>query len=192
MPPDCHEITGFLLRWSRGDSSALALLTPLVYGELHRLAAAYLNGERHPHTLQPTALVHEAYVRLLGGPTPEWDSREHFFAFSSRLMRQVLVDYARKHRAAKRDGGVRVLIEDSEPAIPAPRTADMIALDTALDQLAAFDPRKARAVELRYFAGMRVEETARALDVSIATMRRELRLAEAWLHRAMSGEGAQQ
>lgn len=192
MPPDCHEITGFLLRWSQGDASALESLTPLVYGELHRLAAAYLNGERHPHTLQPTALVHEAYLRLIGGPTPEWDSREHFFAFSSRLMRQVLVDYARKHRAVKRDGGVRVLIEGSEPAIPAPRTADMIALDTALDQLAALDPRKARAVELRYFAGMRVEETARTLDVSIATMRRELRLAEAWLHRAMSGEGAQQ
>ncbi|MBL8179279.1 MAG: sigma-70 family RNA polymerase sigma factor [Bryobacterales bacterium] len=189
MTPESHDITRFLLRWSQGDESALASLAPLVYGELHRIAAAYLDGERRVHTLQPTALVNEAYLRLIGGQTPEWDSRAHFFAFSSRLMRQVLVDHARKHRAAKRDGGVRVLIEDVDPPVPAPRSADLIALDTALHQLAAFDPRKAQAVELRYFAGMRIDETARLMGLSVATLRRELRLAEAWLHRALNSGG---
>ncbi|MBL8175354.1 MAG: sigma-70 family RNA polymerase sigma factor [Bryobacterales bacterium] len=192
MRADSHEITRFLLQWSKGDHSALESLTPLVYSELHRIAASYLDGERRSHTLQPTALVHEAYLRLVGSHQPEWDSRGHFYAFSSRLMRQVLVDYARKHRAAKRDGGVRVLLEDIDPSVPAPRTADMIALDSALTELAAMDARKAHAVELRYFAGMRVDEAARAMDLSVATFRRELRLAEAWLHRTLSGRDAQE
>jgi RNA polymerase sigma factor (TIGR02999 family) len=186
MPPDSHNVTRLLVQWSQGDESALEQLTPLVYRELHRIAAAYLGSERRGHTLQPTALVHEAYVRLLGSDQPEWDGRGHFYAFAARLMRQVLVDYARKRRAAKRGKGVELLIEDT--ADLGERATDLLAVDEALTQLTEFDPRKSRIVELRYFAGMGVDETARAMGLSVATIRRELRMAEAWLHRAMCGE----
>lgn len=163
----------------------LEQLTPLVYRELHKIAACYLVAERRNHTLQPTALVHEAYLRLLGPDQPAWDGRGHFYSFAARLMRQVLVDYARKHGASKRDGGLKIVTQ--EIAGPTPdRATDMLALDQALMELGGFDPRKSRIVELRYFAGMGVFETARAMGLSVATIRRELRMAEAWLHRTIS------
>ena len=180
-----RDVTRFLLEWSRGDESALDRLTPLVYRELHHLASRFLNAERRNHTLQPTALVHEAYVRLMEGDPPEWDSRGHFYAFAARLMRQVLVDYARRHGAAKRAGGTKFPIEHATFIAPE-RTADLLALDLALTELAKLDERKSRILELRYFSGMRVEETAKVINLSVATIRRELRMAEAWLHRAMS------
>lgn len=186
MLPEAHDITQLLVQWSRGDESALDQLAPLVQRELHRIAAAYLGAERRTHTLQPTALVHEAYLRLLGTDQPEWDSRGHFYAFAARLMRQVLVDYARKHGAAKRGSGVTILLSNTGNSA-AGRATELLALDEALTELSLFDPRKSRIVELRYFAGMGVEETARSMDLSVATIRRELRMAEAWLHRTMCG-----
>jgi RNA polymerase sigma factor (TIGR02999 family) len=190
MARESHEVTQYLVRWSRGDQSALAQLTPLVYRELRRVASHYLRAERRDHTLQPTALVHEAYVRLIEVDQPEWDSRNHFYAFAARLMRQVLVDYARKHAAAKRDGGIRIPIAESTLVV-SDRMADLLCLDQVLTELAEIDSRKSRIIELRYFAGMGVEETSRAMDLSVATIRRELRMAEAWLNRAMSGRKAE-
>jgi RNA polymerase sigma-70 factor (ECF subfamily) len=188
MAGDRDAVTTLLYEWSRGDSAALDRLTPLVYDELHRLAALYLRRERRNHTLQPTALVHEAYLRLIGGDQPEWDGRGHFYAFAARVMRQVLVDYARKRATGKRDG-VKIAL-DEEIAAPPGRLVDLLALDRALTELDAVDARKSRMIELRYFAGMGVDETAAATRVSVATVRRELRLGEAWLHRAMSGQTA--
>ena len=187
---DTHDVTRFLLLWSQGDPSALERLTPLVYGELRRLAARHLRAERPGHTLQPTALVHEAYLRLIEGGQPEWDSRSHFYAFAARVMRQVLVDYARKRATAKRDGGVKVGL-DGLITIGPDRTVDLLALDRALTQLNELDPRKGRMLELRYFTGMGVDETAAATGVSVATVRRELRLGEAWLHRAITGKAGE-
>jgi RNA polymerase sigma-70 factor, ECF subfamily len=187
MSPESHDVTTFLLQWSNGDKSALERLTPLVYSELHRLAARHLVSERHDHTLQPTALVHEAYLRLISwGPTG-WDGRNHFYAFAARLMRQVLVDHARKHRSAKRGSGLKAKLEEATLVTPASSPALLI-LDEALERLSQFDPRKGRIIELRYFAGMQIDETAGTMGLSTATVRRELRLAEAWLHRAMCGE----
>jgi len=186
MSGDSDAVTRLLYEWSRGDSAALEALTPLVYEELHRLASAYLKRERPEHTLQPTALIHEAYVRLIEGAQPEWDSRGHFYAFAARVMRQVLVDYARRRARAKRDGGIRVP-SVGEPLTSADRIVDLLALDRALTELGEMDPRKSRVIELRYFAGMGVDETAVATGLSVATVRRELRMGEAWLHRAMSG-----
>jgi RNA polymerase sigma factor (TIGR02999 family) len=160
----------------------------LVYRELHKLAAQYLSRERRDHTLQPTALVHEAYVRLIESDVPEWDSRGHFYAFAARLMRQVLVDYARKHGAAKRDGGCKVPIDEAI-LMGADRMDDLLSLDQALTDLHEIDPRKSRLIELRYFGGMRADETAKALNLSVATARRELRMAEAWLNRTLSRRG---
>jgi len=188
MSPESHDVTRLLVQWSRGDQSALERLTPLVYRELHKLASHYLSRERRDHTLQPTALVHEAYIRLIEADQPDWDSRGHFYAIAARLMRQVLVDYARKHGAAKRAGGVKVAIEEATVVAP-DRLAVLLSLDEALTALYAIDPRKSRIIELRYFAGMRADETAKAMNLSVATARRELRMAEAWLHRAISGKG---
>jgi RNA polymerase sigma-70 factor, ECF subfamily len=186
MPLDSHEVTEFLLQWSKGDHSALEKLAPLVYRELHRLAAQYLSVERSDHTLQPTALVHETYLRLIGTAQPQWDGRGHFYAFAARMMRQVLVDYARRHGAAKRSGGAKVPLDQATLVSP-DRASDLLALDQALNDLSGIDPRKGRIIELRYFAGMGVDETAKAMNLSVATIRRELRMAEAWLHRALSG-----
>jgi RNA polymerase sigma factor (TIGR02999 family) len=177
-----------LTAWSQGDEAALDELIPLVYQDLHQRARNYLRRERPDHTLQPTALIHEAYLRLLRESPPEWNGRAHFLAVASRVMRQILVDHARRHRAGKRGSGVSDVSLDEALAPARSESADLVALDDALSKLAAFDERKCRIVEMRYFGGCTVEETAQALGVAGITVMREMRVAEAWLRRAMRGE----
>jgi RNA polymerase sigma factor (TIGR02999 family) len=182
------DVTKLLSDWSAGNQAALDELAPLVYRDLHQRARNYLRHERPDHTLQPTALIHEAYLRLVHESPPEWSGRVHFFAIASRVMRQILVDHARRHAAGKRGSGVaNVSLE--EALVPARSgNDDLMALDEALAKLAAFDERKCRIVEMRYFGGCTVEETAEALGVAGITVIREMRLAEAWLRRAMRNE----
>ena len=184
------DITKLLSEWSGGNQAALDELTPLVYRDLHQRARSYLRHERAEHTLQPTALIHEAYLRLIDDKPAEWNSRAHFFAVASRVMRQILVDHARRHGAGKRGKGVANLSLDEALVPSRSSSTDMMALDEALDKLAAFDERKARIVEMRYFGGCTVEETAEVLGVAGITVMREMRLAEAWLRRAMLGESS--
>ena len=184
--PSPHEVTQLLLDWRNGDKGALDKLTPLVYNELRRLANHYLRGERKDHTLQGTALVHEAYIRLIGQGDLEWKNRAHFFGVAARLMRQILVDHARKHRAAKRGSGERELSLDEAAVFSAERASNLVALDDALESLAQFDERKSRLVELRYFGGLSIEEISEVEETSIATVKRHMRMAEAWLHKEMS------
>jgi RNA polymerase sigma-70 factor, ECF subfamily len=187
-----EDVTSLLLAWREGDAEALARLMPLVYGELRRLAARSMAGERSDHTLQPTALVHEAFLRLAGGGPPCWQDRLHFFAVAAQLMRRLLVDHARGRRRAKRGSGARLLPLEAALDVGGPdggSPADLLALDEALTGLAAFDPRKARVVELRFFGGLTIEETAGFLGVSTATVILEARLARAWLFRRMTREG---
>jgi RNA polymerase sigma factor (TIGR02999 family) len=181
-----NKITPLLLRWSQGDDAALGLLLPIVYQELHRLAQSYLRRERADHTLQPTALVNEAYLRLINCDFPAWQSRSHFFGVAARLMRQILVEHARTHAANKRGGGAAVLSLDEAWHYSDEKAAELVALDEALHTLAQFDERKVRIIELRYFGGLSLEETATALNLSIATISNETRLARAWLHRELS------
>ena len=185
VPPP-NAITPLLLRWSQGDEVALSLLLPIVYQELHRLAQSYLRRERSDHTLQPTALINEAYMRLVEHDAPEWQSRSHFFGVAARLMRQILVEHARAHAAEKRGGGLAELSLDEAWLYSSEKAAELVALDDALNALASFDERKVRIIELRYFGGMSLEETATALNLSIATITHETRLARAWLHREMN------
>jgi len=182
------DLTKLLVDWSRGNRAALEELTALVYQDLHQRARNYLRQERPDHTLQPTELIHEAYLRLVSESPPEWSGRAHFFAVASRVMRQILVDHARRHQAGKRgSGAANVSLDDA--LVPARAdNADLMALDEALAKLAAFDERKCRIVEMRYFGGCTVEETARALGIAGITVMREMRVAEAWLRRAMLGE----
>ena len=185
VTPSAYNVTELLLAWRGGDQGALERLMPVVYQELRRMAGSRLRRERSDHTLQPTALIHEAYLRLLGQDHPEWQSRAHFFGFAARLMRQILVDHARRHNVAKRGGG-RAKESLDETVIYSPeRAAGLVALDEALDRLAGFDQRKARVVELRFFGGLSLEETAAALGVSVGSVRRDVRLAEAWLRREL-------
>jgi RNA polymerase sigma factor (TIGR02999 family) len=179
-------ITALLHEWRRGDRDALDRLTPLVYDELRALARRHLRGERHRLTLQPTALVHEAYLRLLGGGRVAWEGRAHFFGVASRLMRQVLVDYARARRAKKR-GSEATLIDltEADPS-SSPRAVDVLALHEALGRLAALDAASERVVEMRYFGGLTIEETAEVLEISPATVKREWHAARAWLLRELS------
>jgi len=180
-----HEVTRLLAEWAKGNQGARDDLTPLVYKELRQLAASYLRKERRGHTLQPTALVHEAYLRLVDQGSPNWQNRSHFFGVAARLMRQILVDHARRRQAGKRVGSrVKVSLEDTISFQPE-RSRDLVALDTGLDSLEKIDPRKCRAVELHYFGGLSTEEIALTLDVSAVTVRRDLRMAEAWLYREM-------
>jgi RNA polymerase sigma factor (TIGR02999 family) len=182
------QVTLLLLDVKKGDPGALDRLVPIVYDELRRLAARYLRDEHAAATLQPTALVHEAYVRLVAQDTPDWECRSHFFGVAAHLMRQILVDHARRRRSQKRGGGAVPVTLDEALAL-APQKADSIlALDDALTALSAVDERKCRVIELRYFAGLTVEETARALGVSVGTIGREQRLAEAWLHRELAAQ----
>jgi RNA polymerase sigma factor (TIGR02999 family) len=180
------EVTGLLRAWSKGDADAAERLLPLVYGELRRLAASQMRRERGGHTLQPTALVHEAYVKLVDQHLA-WKDRGHFFGVAARAMREVLVDHARRRNAQKRSGGIAVPIESAEPSV-APRALDLLALDQALHRLADLDARQARLVELRVFAGLTVEEAASLLGCSPATASRDYRHAEAWLRRQMRTE----
>jgi RNA polymerase sigma factor (TIGR02999 family) len=181
-----HEVTLLLAEWAKGNQQALDELTPLVYKELRQLAASYLRKERQGHTLQPTALVHEAYVRLVDQTKPAWHNRSHFYGVAARLMRQILVDHARRKRAGKRNG-FRVPLEQAVSFQNA-QSRDLLALDAGLTALEKFDPRKCKAVELRYFGGLSLDEIALALDVSAITVRRDLRMAEAWLHKEMRSE----
>jgi RNA polymerase sigma factor (TIGR02999 family) len=185
--PSPGEVTALLLAWSAGDREALARLFPLVYGDLRKRAEGYLRKERSGHTLQPTALVNEAYLKLVDQARVKWQNRAHFYAVASRAMREVLVEYARRHRAAKRGAGeTRVALGDGDAVTP-PRSLDLLALDVALDRLSALDERQGKLVELRVFGGLTIEEAAEALGISPATVSREWKHAEAWLAREMSG-----
>jgi RNA polymerase sigma factor (TIGR02999 family) len=174
-----HDVTQLLIQWANGDEQALQHLTPIIYKELRVLAASYLRKERRGHTLQPTALVNEAYVRLLDQRSPNWQNRGHFFGVAARLMRQILVDHARSRQAAKR-AGLTVSL-DQAAKFRHERSADVIALDIGLNALEKLDARKCKAIELRHFGGLSMEEIAHALEVSPVTVRRDLRMAEAWL-----------
>jgi len=180
------HLTRLLIDWKNGDSRAVEQLTPIVYGELRRLADHYLRNESAADTLQPTALVHEAYLRLVAQDMPDWQCRSHFFGVAAHLMRQILVDHARMRRSHKRGGGVPVVSLDDVPVFAREKSSDILALDDALTALATLDQRQCRIIELRYFAGFSLEETAQAVGVSVATIRREQRIAEAWLHRELS------
>lgn len=183
------EVTRLLRAWGSGDPEALGRLVPLVYGELPRQAASLFRRERGEHTLQPTALVHEAYLRLVRQDAVDWKDRAHFFGVAARTMRQILVDHARARNAQKR-GGARVQVAldvaDAEGAGADARAADLLDLDRALSRLAALDERQARLVEMRLFAGLTIEESAEALRISPATVSREWQHAEAWLQREMA------
>jgi RNA polymerase sigma-70 factor, ECF subfamily len=179
-----HEVTALLRQWASGDQQALEDLTQRLYAELRQLAAGYLRNERRNHTLQPTALVNQAYLRLLDQThAPICQNRSHFFGIAAQLMRQILVDHARRRQAAKRNG--RKVPLDEAIGLPEGRSADLLALDSSLKRLEEIDPRKCKAIELRYFAGLSVEEVAEALELSTRTVRRDLTFAEAWLHRQM-------
>ena len=181
-----HEVTLLLGEWAQGNSQALDQLTPLVYAELRQLATGYLRHERPDHTLQPTALVHEAYLRLVDQQNLNWQNRSHFYGVAARLMRQILVDYARRRRAGKR-AGPEVPLEETI-SFARERSADLVALDDALSALEKLDARKCKAIELRYFGGLSMEEIAQALEISPVTVRRDLRMAETWLYQQMQGE----
>ncbi len=184
--PSSSEVSTLLRAWSSGDRSALDKLAPIVYDELRRLAHHYLNGERSDHSLQTTALVHEAYLRLVDYRRMRWENRAHFFAASAQLMRRILVDHARR-RNLKRGGGVQHLSLDEVAIVGGDRANDLVALDDALNALGQIDARKVRVVELRFFGGLSVEETAEVLDVSGVTVMRDWNTARAWLYRHMTG-----
>jgi RNA polymerase sigma-70 factor, ECF subfamily len=186
-PVPSAEITGLLKAWSGGDQAALERLTPLVYRELHQMAHCYVRNERPGQTLQATALVNEAFLRLVGATSVRWQDRAHFFALTSQMMRRILVDLARARGTGKRGGSlVKVELDESVDAIP-DRGSELIALDDALDALARMDPRKARVVEMRFFGGLTVEETAEVLRVSAQSVMRDWKLARAWLTKELSG-----
>jgi RNA polymerase sigma factor (TIGR02999 family) len=184
--PSPNEVTQLLRRWSQGDQTALEQLMPIVLRELRKLASSYLQHERPNHTLQPTALINEAYLRLVAQDFPEWQSRSHFFGVAARLMRQILVDHARVHAAAKRGPEAPKLSLEEASEFSREQAGEVVALDDALTELAQLDERKARVVELRYFGGLTVSEISQVLGLSTATVTRDMRLAQAWLLRAMS------
>jgi RNA polymerase sigma factor (TIGR02999 family) len=187
-PPAQPEVTRLLDAWSGGDEDALAKLIPLVQPELHRLAHHYMSRERTGHTLQTTELLDEAYLRLVGDPKRNWQNRTHFVAAAAQLMRRIMVDHARERRARKRGGDpVKVSLEDAV-LVTEKRSEELLALDEALERLASQDPRKSQIVELRYFGGLTVEEAAAFLKLSPRTVKREWRMARAWLYCALSGE----
>src|SRR5690349_10802812 len=180
-----QDVTRLLARWGQGDREALDQLTPLVYNELRRLAKAYLRRERPDHTLEGTALVHEAYLRLIDQRQVEWKSRSQFFGLAAELIRRILVDHARARVAAKRGGGSFKLSLDDAIAPPQEKDLDLVALDDALQALARTDPQQSRIVELRYFGGLTIEETAETVGVSVATIKRDWVMAKAFLKREM-------
>jgi RNA polymerase sigma-70 factor (ECF subfamily) len=186
-PTEPPLVTDLLLAWGQGDESALDRLVPLVNGELHRLARRYMRGERSAHTLQTTALVNEVYLRMVDLSRVQWRDRTHFFAMSARLMRRILVDHARRRGLLKRGGGVQFVAFDETTVSVSEPGADLVALDDALEALAAVSARKSQVVELRYFGGLTVEETAETLQVSPQTVMRDWRLAKVWLLREIRG-----
>ena len=180
------QVTQLLVRWRSGDRLALDALMPMVYDELRRLAHYYLQRERSDHTLQSTALVHEAYMRMLGQKLPDWQNRAHFFGVAARLMRQILVEYARGHQAAKRGGDACKVTLDEGSLVPQKTDVDVILLDDALQDLAKLDEQQSRIVELRFFAGLSIDDTSEVLGISPATVAREWTTARIWLHREIS------
>jgi RNA polymerase sigma factor (TIGR02999 family) len=188
--PSPDDVTQLLVEWRNGNRSALDRLIPLVEGELRRLARSYMRRERSDHTLQTTALINEAYMRLVKQRKVQWQNRAHFFAIAAQLMRRVLIDHAKGHRRAKRGGGaIRVSLDD----VAAPftdRSEELLALDAALNKLSAIDARKGQVVEMRYFGGLTFEEAAEVLEVSPNTVMRDWRMARAWLEREISGGGS--
>ena len=183
--PPGGQVTEFLRAWSDGDRAALDSLTPIVYDELHRLARRYMKGERPGHSLQTTALVNEAYMRLVDYKRMNWQNRAHFFAVSAQLMRRILVDHARRHNL-KRGGDILHVSLDETAMVGSERAADLVALDDAMNRLAKLDPRKVQVVEMRFFGGLSVEETAEVLKVSTITVMRDWSTAKAWLYRELS------
>ena len=181
------EVSGLLRAWGDGDRAALDKLTPVVYEELRRLASHYMRGERPGHSLQATALVNEAYMRLVDYKGMQWQNRAHFFAVSAQLMRRILVEHARRHNL-KRGGGVPHVSLDDTAIVGGDRGADLVALDDALEALARFDQRKVQVVEMRFFGGLSVEETAEVLKVSSVTVMRDWSTAKAWLYRELAGD----
>jgi RNA polymerase sigma-70 factor, ECF subfamily len=184
------EVTQMLLDWGNGDKAALDKLVPVVYQELRRLARYYMRHERAGHTLQTSALVNEAYIRLVDYRQMRWQGRAHFFAVAAQAMRRILVEHARKRHFAKRGGGAVQVSLDEAATVSEKQASDLIALDDALSSLEAIDPRKCRIVELRYIGGLNIEETAEVLSISPATVQREWRSAKAWLYRTISEEAS--
>jgi RNA polymerase sigma-70 factor (ECF subfamily) len=190
LPSSSTQVTQLLARWSAGDAHAREVLIPLVYDELRRLARYSLARQRPDHTLQSTALVHEAYMRLVGRPSVHFENRAHFFAVASQLMRRILVDHARKHNAAKRGGNNLTLVLDNAVELPAKREFDLTILDEALNALAALDARQANIVEMRFFGGLSIDETSHVLGISPATVKREWTTARTWLYDQMTREAS--
>ena len=182
------KVTQLLIDWSNGDRAALDRLMPLIDEELRRLAHRYMRQERVDHTLQTTALVNEAFLRLVNRKNLQWQNRAHFFGIAAQLMRTILVDHARSHASAKRGGGARKLELNEALVVSQQKASEVIALDEALNQLALIDPRQSRIVELRFFGGLTVEEAAEVLDVSPVTIKREWSTAKAWLYRELAGQ----
>ena len=185
--PSLHEVTQLLQSWSEGNQEALDKLVPLVHAELHRLARHYMSNERPGHTLQTTELVNEAYVRLIDWQNVRWQNRAHFFGVAAQIMRRILVDFARSRASAKKGGGTQYVSLSEAMTISPERGEDLIALDDALESLSELDSRKSRIVELRFFGGLSVEETAEVLKISTRTVMRDWGLAQAWLYRELSG-----
>ncbi|HYV09863.1 MAG TPA: sigma-70 family RNA polymerase sigma factor [Pyrinomonadaceae bacterium] len=189
--PPQHEITQLLAQWREGNQSALDELYPLVYDELHRLARRYMSRERKGHTLQTTALINEAYVRLVDQKNVPWANRSHFFAISAQIMRRILIDHARRHQYAKRGGGARqVSLEEALTVVMPDQSGELLRLDEALKSLAEMDPRRSQVVELRYFGGLNNEEIAGVLQISENTVTRDWNMARAWLYQQLTGSGA--
>jgi len=192
MTVNADDLTGLLIEWGQGNKGALDRLTPLVYDEIRRIAHRYVQREREGQTLQTTALVNEAYLRLAGSADIAWQNRSHFYAVTAQVMRRILIDHARRRQYIKHGGDAQRVSFDaaiSEAGLMSqPRAAELLALDEALDELAKLDPRKSRVVELRYFGGLSLEETAKTLDISLMTVRRDWRAAKAWLYQAVNRE----
>lgn len=185
--PTQANVTELLVNWGKGDQQALEQLMPIVYDELRRLAGRYLRRERSGHTLQSTALVHEAFLRLIDQNRVQWQNRAHFFGVAAQLIRRILVDHARAHRAQKRGAGAVVLSLDEALGVPGAQDIDLISLDDSLVQLTEMDPQQGKIVELRFFGGLSIEETAEAIGVSPATVKRDWVMAKAWLFQNLSG-----
>lgn len=181
-----HQVTQLLIKWSNGDKAALDKLMPLIHEELRRLAHQYMSRERSGHTLQTSALVNEAYIRLVNRKGVQWQNRAHFFAIAANSMRSILVDHARSHAYAKRGGGAHKITLDDGLIVSQERAAEVVALDDVLKQLADIDPQQSRIVELRFFGGLTIEETAEVVQLSPATIKREWNIAKAWLYHQLS------
>ena len=183
-----ENVTGLLIDWRNGDRTAYERLVPMVYAELHKLAHHYMSRERADHTLQTTALVNEAYVRLVDQKRTNWQNRAQFFGICAELMRRILVDYARQHQYQKRGGGAQRVTLDETAQVTEEKTTDLVTLDEALESLATFDPRKARVVELRFFGGLNVDETAEVMGIHANTVIRDWSAARSWLYKAVTSE----